>query len=260
MTRFSLISLLLFCSIAHSRSLEVADSLGILRIISEPSGADVYVDSAYVGKTPIKEILLPGGVHRIRFFYPSVMAWNAIVREDTVVVTPQSEAEKVVELGDVATIQSIPSGGKVIYQGRELGETPMYLRSLARLSGELFVEKEGFEPQRVLLNKTEEQGIVARLLPKRSGGGTGPLDSLPADQKAISSQNWPLYASGSTMLVSGVLSAYLKDQANRAFDRYLQSRNPALLSSTRRLDRAAVIALVVSQLSFAVLSYLLLSE
>jgi hypothetical protein len=188
------------------------------------------------------------------------MAWNAIVREDTVVVTPQSEAEKVVELGDVATIQSVPSGGKVIYQGRELGETPMYLRSLARLSGELLVEKEGFEPQRVLLNKTEEQGIVARLLPKRSVGGTGPLDSLPADQKAISSQNWPLYASGSTMLVSGVLSAYLKDQANREFDRYLQSRNPALLSSTRRLDRAAVIALVVSQLSFAVLSYLLLSE
>jgi hypothetical protein len=260
MTRLPLISLLLFCSLAQSRSLEVVDSLGTLTIISEPSGADVYLDSLYVGKTPLRGLSMPGRLYRVKFFYPSVMAWNAIVREDTVRVTPQSETEKTLELGDVATIQSVPSGGKVIYQGRELGETPMYLRSLARLSGELFVEKEGFEPQRVLLNKTEEQAIVARLLPKRSGGGTGPLDSLPADQKAISSQNWPLYASGSTMLVSGVLSAYLKDQANREFDRYLQSRNPALLSSTRRLDRAAVIALVVSQLSFAVLSYLLLSE
>lgn len=62
------------------------------------------------------------------------------------------------------------------------------------------------------------------------------------------------------MIVSGVLSAYLKDQANREFDRYLQSRDPAQLTSTRRLDRASAITLAISQVSFAVLTYLLLSE
>jgi hypothetical protein len=260
MMRLYLILLLLFCSVAHSRPTESPDSLGTLSIISEPSGADVYLDTLYVGKTPVRGLSLPAGLHRIRFFYPSMMAWNAISREDTVRIAPQSESEKVVELGGVATIQSVPYGGKVVYQGTEVGTTPVFLRSLTRLSGEVLIEKEGFEPQRIPLSKKDNQPIVARLLPKLTTGGTPPLDVLFSDQKAISSQSWPLYVSGSTMIASGVLSAYLKDQANREFDRYLQSRDPALLSSTRRLDRAAAITIVISQVSFAVLSYLLLSE
>jgi hypothetical protein len=62
------------------------------------------------------------------------------------------------------------------------------------------------------------------------------------------------------MILSGVTSAYFKDQANKEFDRYLQSKNPSSLSTTNRLDREAAISLVISQISFVVLSYLLLRE
>ncbi|MCX6144801.1 MAG: hypothetical protein NTZ35_16470 [Ignavibacteriales bacterium] len=76
----------------------------------------------------------------------------------------------------------------------------------------------------------------------------------------MATDHWPTYVSGLTMILSGVTSAYFKDQANKEFGRYLLSKNPASLSTTNKLDREAAISLVISQMSFVVLSYLLLSE
>jgi hypothetical protein len=260
MTRLCHILAVLVAFVGMSQGAARTDSLGTLRIISEPSGADVYIDTLYVGKTPLHSIPLPDGFHRVRLYYPSVMAWNAITREDSVTLVSRRETEKFVELGTVATIQSVPSGGTVNYHGTDLGLTPLYLSSLTRLSGDLLIQKEGFEPQRVALGEREGKALIAVLHPKQRSIGL-PSDEVSLyDQQAVSPQSWPFYVAGSTMIVSGVLSAYLKDQANREFDRHLQSGDPAALSATRRLDRAAAISLAVSQVSFLVLSYLLLSD
>ncbi|MBM4159871.1 MAG: PEGA domain-containing protein [Ignavibacteria bacterium] len=258
MRQVSLFAIFLLCCGCTAWASDLPDSLGTLTLLSEPTGADVYVDTLYIGKTPLVALALREGSHRIKLFYPSVFAWNSVTREDTVRIDAQGQTEKIIELGSVLAIRSVPSGGTVTLQGTELGTTPLFFRSPTRLSGELLIQKEGFEPHRLQLGRQEDQLLAVTLVQK---AGVTPLNDFSiTDQKAISARTWPLYASGSAMIVSGVLSAYLKDQANREFDRYLQSRDPASLSTTRRLDRAAAISLVVSQVSFAVLSYLLLSD
>jgi len=258
MKRLSVIAISLLCCGSTVWASDLPDSLGTLTLLSEPPGADVYVDTLYVGKTPLLALPLGEGSHRIKLFYPSVFAWNAVTREDTIRIVAQGQTEKIVELGSVLAIRSVPSGGTVTLQSTELGTTPLFFRSPTRLSGELLIQKEGFEPQRVELGREGDQTLAVTLVNK--AGVTPPNDFSFNDQKAISARTWPLYTSGSAMIVSGVLSAYLKDQANREFDRYLQSRDPAQLASTRRLDRASAITLAISQVSFAVLTYLLLSE
>jgi hypothetical protein len=70
----------------------------------------------------------------------------------------------------------------------------------------------------------------------------------------------PLYAAVGTGLLSGVASAFLKQKADRVFDDYQQTSDPSLLDNTRRYDRWSGVALMIFELSFAALTYLLLSE
>jgi len=69
-----------------------------------------------------------------------------------------------------------------------------------------------------------------------------------------------LYTSGGIAIVAGVAAAYFKISADGRNDTYLMTGNPALLDERRRLDTAAGIALMVTQIGFAVFSCLLLAE
>jgi hypothetical protein len=259
MKRSHLTLFVLACFAAVGRAHSPADSLGVLSVSSDPAGADVYLDSLYVGKTPIREYALPEGSYRLKIYYPSVFAWDAVSREDTVGISAQRRSEKVVELGTVLRVQSVPEGGSVTYRGNDLGVTPLFLTSPVQLRGEIVVQKEGFVPQRLAIDGNENVSLAVRLQPEQGRPGLLPSDVL-AESRAIGPSHWLAYASGTTMIVSGVVSAYLKDQANRKFDQFLVTRDPALLASTRTLDREAAASLILTQISFALLSYLLLSE
>ncbi len=68
------------------------------------------------------------------------------------------------------------------------------------------------------------------------------------------------YVAGGAMILSGALSAYLKTTSDNKFNTYIQNRDPALLDQVHRLDTWAGVSLVVTEISFAVLTYLFLSN
>jgi hypothetical protein len=74
------------------------------------------------------------------------------------------------------------------------------------------------------------------------------------------SRLWMRYAAGATMVVSGIVSAYLKSKSNKDFDSYIATGDPALLNSTHRLDRLAGVSLFVTEISLGALIYLLLAD
>jgi PEGA domain len=69
-----------------------------------------------------------------------------------------------------------------------------------------------------------------------------------------------LYTSGGIAIAAGIAAAYFKISADGRNDAYVLTGNPALLDERRRLDTAAGIAFVATQIGFAVFSYLLLAE
>jgi len=85
-------------------------------------------------------------------------------------------------------------------------------------------------------------------------------DLFLATPHQTNSKLWMSYAAGATMVVSGVLSAYLKTKSDKDFDSYVATGDPNLLDSTHRLDRLAGVSLFVTELSLGALIYLLLSD
>jgi hypothetical protein len=258
MTKSLIIASVLLCSSLFGQTPSRPDSVGTLTVLTDPPGADIFIDSSYVGKSPLQNISVQRGSHRIRAYSPSVLSWNALVTEEAVEVVGVLTIEKRLLLGKTLTIQTEPPNGNVLYGGKNLGVTPLYFSVEPFSSGHLTIQKSGFDSVVVPFNDIKEGFLRLQLRPSvgSNAGSSGDLRGMDL----VATDHWPTYVSGLSMIVTGVTSAYLKDQANREFSRYLVSKDPAGLAATNKLDRGAAISLVISQISFVVLSYFLLTE
>jgi len=260
MKKFLIIELMFVCSNLSGQALRSSDSLSTVSVVTEPSGSDVYIDSMYVGKSPIEHFGVAPGAHTIRAFYPSVFAWNAVSTEQRFETTGTENQVKRLTMGEVLRIHSNPPESMVRIGNTELGMTPLYARIPSPHAGDLVVQKDGYDSLKIALNDSGSGFLRLQLVPASGSRPLGSAGDILGTNGVISSDHALAYTSSAAMIVTGVASAYMKDRANRSYDSYLQTNNPSDLTTTRRLDRGALAALIVSQVSFAVLAYLLLSE
>ena len=259
MMKFVFVGCLILCSTLSAQTAQT-DSMSVVSIRTSPSGADVYIDSLFAGKSPIQNFSVARGQHSIKVYYPSVFAWNAVVTRDSLDTSGGGPVEKRITVGDIVRVESDPPGGSVLRGTSMLGSTPLYLRSDESMGGDLLIRKEGYDSLQVPLSERNNGLIYVKLKPKSAFGSPDRSGDVLTEQGHLATDHWLTYASGATMIASGVASAWLKDRANRDFDMYIQTNNAANLTSTRTYDRAAAATLLISSISFGILAYLLLSE
>ncbi len=228
---------------------------GRISIRSLPPGAGVFLDSVYAGRTPLDRLTLRSGDHNLLVFFPTPYDWNAFVQSKSFHLEPGGEWESTFEFGTVLSLHTVPSGASVFFQGSEIGRTPLFYRSNSALHGTFTVSHEGFTTETIAMQNLPR---VIRLIPEEGR----PLSSelfveYPSDQTP---RRWTSIGSAVGMVASGVAAAYFKDKANREFDRYSSTGNSAHLSATQRYDRFSLISLIVTQITFALLTYSLLME
>ena len=141
---------------------ELKPEIGWIRITSNPSGADVYVDGEYRGDTPGTYEVHPG-THRIRIILDHYFEYSTTVevaanetRELSVVLRPKPAR---------LTVYSDPPGAEVYVNGDLLGKTPVRDHELAPGRYNIIVLKEGYEPyeRNVTLNPDQDYSINAKL-------------------------------------------------------------------------------------------------
>ncbi|MCX7846381.1 MAG: PEGA domain-containing protein, partial [Dictyoglomaceae bacterium] len=97
--------------------------LGIINIFSSPSGAEVYIDRIYKGKTPLSLSDVPSGTYDIRVILPGYEEYS-----ERIVLAPGEVKNVSVSLkplyGEVF-IDSKPQGAKVYINGKYQGNTPI---------------------------------------------------------------------------------------------------------------------------------------
>ncbi len=102
---------------------------GTLSVTSDPSGAQVFVDSEFVGTTPLSYSAL-GGEHRVRVELAGYSTFETslnVVAGETrgVQTTLQAEQPEPVQGFGQAGFDSTPSGAEVYVDGQLVGTTPM---------------------------------------------------------------------------------------------------------------------------------------
>ncbi|MGB2867228.1 MAG: PEGA domain-containing protein [Bacteroidota bacterium] len=244
----------------NSDSLSPKAREGWITVQTGPRRADIFLDSVFLGKSPIEKKAIPAGKHFLKIISPDVMAWDRVERTDSLTVVPGEEAKRTIDFGVRVKLNSIPYGATVLQEGREVGVTPLSLVIAGSGQRKFSFRKDGYEEVEASLSDTTAPTWLVRMAPLTGQEDDAHRDIILGNLNGGKTEQWITVASGATMIVSGILSAYLKDKANREFGRYLESQNADFLTSTRSLDRQASTAFILTQISFGVLTYILLSD
>jgi hypothetical protein len=201
-------------------------------------------------------------------------AWGQDRPDSALAVPPVDSVMAAGQYGWI-TIVTSPEGADVYRNKTYLGKTPIH--RLASVEGKQILQL--FHPSAATWNavaitetlsvrRGEETRITLEVSHLQILGVVQPEllspDKTPDLNSTTSNQErkklWVGYVAGAAMIVSGMTAAYLKDQANKDFDTYVQTRDPGTLATTQRLDRQAGVALTITEVSLGVLLYLFLSE
>jgi serine/threonine-protein kinase len=127
-------------------------SAGRVVVRSVPSGALVTIDGRRYGTTPatVRELLL--GSHTLQVAHPGyvpssqplVLTSSQPTKEITVELQP-SASGRAAETGSIS-VDSRPRGARVLLDGREVGVTPLRLRSISSGSHAVRIELAGYKP------------------------------------------------------------------------------------------------------------------
>ncbi|MCD6450252.1 MAG: PEGA domain-containing protein [Thermotogaceae bacterium] len=116
----------------------------ILRIDSEPKGAEVYMGGNRVGNTPVELKVYQGETYGITL---KKEGYNEL-KATLYIPEQEKEIEKFYTLEmkpTVLKVESEPEGAEVYFNGKYMGKTPIVLKGLRKsIGGTLVVTKEGY--------------------------------------------------------------------------------------------------------------------
>ncbi len=260
--------LLMACFVFHGtafstldgRNAVVADTspgdsiLATFTLNSNPQGAQVYIDSLLIGRTPLDSQRIPPGTHVLRFVHANYRSWLAPMVTETLTVPPGAHLTRTWTFPTIYVVKSEPYGATVRYRDSSVGTTPYIL--CASQKEVIALSKDGYEDEIIVL--TPEGGeLFARMRSLvRTPAGESPLVASGEKSKNL----FPVFLTSGTTILTGVASAYFKMKADGRYNDYRLSGDAGTLDEVHRFDRLSGIALVTSELSLIALSYFLLSR
>ena len=126
----------------RSVEVELIAKPGSMNIYSEPSGAKIYLDNAYVGETPMSMEKVAEGEHEIRLVKLNYKIWTSKV---VVRSFKPTDVKTTLEVSPgIITVNSDPVGADVYVKGKFIAKTPYTLGNITPGEVVVRVEKEGF--------------------------------------------------------------------------------------------------------------------
>ena len=231
---------------------------GSLSILSTPDSAQVTIDSARAGVTPLLIDSLKPGRHVLRLSGGNPDNWLEYPVIDTVVVSGGELKTLKYVIETRYALSSMPSGAAVFIGESPAGITPTILKIPPTGGEAISIRLKGFETAGVDLAGASRGALMVRLhriwSPDSAGGVSG-VSMMPVRGSPLR-----LYASALGAIIAGAAAAYFKIQADNQNDLYLLTGDPAAWSKVRKYDTISALSLTAAQIGIGLLAFFLLSE
>ncbi len=244
-------ALALFLSISLSIELR-AQAAGYLSIRAAEGNLVALVDSKSVLVLPVDSIRLTAGNHTVKI--QNAAQWNAFVLDTTVVIAAGNVSLLTIPERHTYTILSEPSGASVTVHDKTLGVTPLSVTTDRPMPLPLALSLSHFET--LMIDPPLQPLTRARLFPD----GTSESNRVFDGSHSIRNYSGWIYGSITTGILSGTISVMAKTRADKYNDNYLSTGNLSQRDKSKTLDLVAASTLLITEVSFGVLSYLLLTQ
>ena len=229
-----------------------AQGAGYLSIRAAEEDLVALVDSKTVLVLPVDSTRLTVGSHTVKI--QNAAQWNAVVLDTTVVIAADNVSFLTIPERHTYTILSEPSEASVTIHDKTLGVTPLSVTTDRPMSLPLALSLSHFET--LMIDPPLQPVTRARLFPD----GTSQLNRVFDGSHSIRNYSGWIYGSITTGILSGTISVLAKSRADNYNDNYLSTGNLSQRDKSRTLDLVAASTLLITEVSFGVLSYLLLTQ
>ena len=220
---------------------------GYLAITSKPEGATVTVDGVAMGITPLKKLEANTGAHKIE-----ISKLNFIDGQQTVIVqkgkteklsltlrsaadtaaAPKAQEKKLAEISKAniayLRITSKPSGAAVTIDGIDAGATPLEKLEVVPGDHTVLLSLTGFgnEEEKASVSAGKTKKLNFNLVSTRSAVTPEPSKTKSSDNTTIV-KNIVRWTCAAAVLGMVQAARYYHSQADKDYDEYNQSTNPA---------------------------------
>ncbi len=227
------------------------DKYGILNINSETQGASVYIDSEFVGVTPISNFKVKAGTHTLKVKNPKTTDWLEQDVVQQIEIKENDTLNLFIEFEKFIKINSNPFLADILLGDSTIGTTPAIFKLKDLLGKKLKMTKNGFNEVEIYIDgKTPK--IEVNLTPK----DVSELE-LRVEPKNKLTKVLPI---ASISLITGAFSVYFKTQADKLYDEYTRSGDAEKLNTMKTYDKIAGITLIAFELTTILSIYLLIKN
>ena len=229
-----------------------AQTTGYLSIRTPGENLAALIDSTAILALPVDSSRLNVGSHAVRIQYGA--QWNSFVLDTTVVIAANIVTLLTVPERHSYTILSEPSGASVTVHDKTLGVTPLSVTTDRPMSLPIALSLSHFET--LMIDPPLQPVTRARLFPDGISESNRVFD---ASHSIRNYSEW-IYGSITTGILAGTISVLAKTRADTYNDKYLSTGNLSQRDKSKTLDVVAASTLLITEVSFGVLSYLLLTQ
>ena len=246
---------ILFALVVASQGV-YAQGIGYLSVSSNAPSGEIYADSVRLGEVREGPFAVAPGETHVRLVAPKVSTWSIEPVETDVRVVAGDTTHVALSLPYHYRVESVPYGASVYVDEpegrRRVGETPVTLKVDEPLQHELLVDRPGYfveriEPGSDLWNR---YAFVLRQT-ARNGEQRQSAEVAWSPPKTWRSR-WIEYASLGLAVAGAVATVHYKFKADRLYDEYEETGDPALRSRIERYDTRAGVALGAMQVGVGV--------
>ena len=229
-----------------------AQAEGYLSIRAAEENLAALVDSKSVLLLPVDSIRLTVGSHSVKI--QNGAQWNALVLDTTVVIAAGNVSLLTIPENHIYTILSEPSGASVKVHDKVLGVTPLTVNTDRPMSLPIALSLSHFES--LMIDPPLQPVTRASFFPD----GTSEPNRVFDGSHSIRNYSGWIYGSIATGIVCGTASVLAKTRADNYNDTYLSTGNLSQRDKSKAMDIVAATTLFITEMSFALLSYLLLTQ
>ncbi len=228
-----------------------------ISIFSNQNNAKVFLDTGFIGVTPLANFEVSEGNHLIKVISASSLKnWEAEIETFDIYVDRDTTLTS--RFRHYYYFSSEPFGAKVLMRDSLLGITPLRFLSYDLLSGQLLFRKKNFQDYIFdLANYNFETGAEVKLKSKGIETTNDLVYKNRGTQFKTKRHIIPIMTLGAASIAGGYLAYNFKNHANEDYDKYLITGNQELLSSSNKNDNYFIVSLVLMQAAIGGLIYFL---
>lgn len=229
----------------------------VLSVNSAPENARIYLDTVFIGLTPLKNYKIHPGEYKLKIINPlSPEEWQS--ENELIDLAVSGDTSLFVKFRYYYYFNSDPFNAEVKKEDSLFGYTPLRFFSDEKITGSMLFRKKNYTDY--FFNLSEYNFETGANIKLKSKGKETINDIVYKNRTTQFKTQRNLYAIlgfGATAVAGGFFSVNFKTKANDNYTDYLTSGDNFYLNESNKYDKYFVASIIIMQLAIGGLMYYL---